>query len=518
MSFSREIYAALEAVVGAENISEKEYILAGNRNRTPEYPFEYHSPDAIILPATTEEVRDIVCICNQYDICFVTTVSGASADAFANRANTLLIDLKRMNQIVEINTEDGYAVIEPGVRHVQLYPELRRLGFTYATAAVGPGGSVLSNFTSTAGDNHNQYGASRSNRYLLGMELVTPEGEILRTGSLQTDSGWFCPDGPGPSIRGLLRGYFGNHGQMGVITRAAVALLPCKGPREFVSEGHSPNHRVYQHDEHGQVYLFNCRDLDAAREAILRMGEVEIASSVTKFFYLTLAVMMTDSANAFWDLWPRIRKELPIPLVVHLAPRSSDELAYEEKLLFEIAEETGCDRAAPDLENWYRSHMDFFMVAGMLQRVLRLGGGWLPTKLGADSVSHMFDVGKAVPEFITKYTENGTILDAPDNFQIAPMEYGHFAYIELLFMFDRTNPAVGKGVAEFLQASLQTDMSHHYHAEALGCLNNAAMMLGPLFLNYHLWLQKLRTAFDPKDLANPILKEMPPQQPPMNMG
>ena len=517
MSFSRELYAAFEAVVGAENISEKEYILAGNRNRTPEYPFDYHSPDAIILPATTEEVQEIVRICNQHDICFVTTVSGASADAFANRANTLLIDLKRMNQIVEINTEDCYAVIEPGVRHVQLYPELRKLGLTYATAAVGPGGSVLSNFTSTAGDNHNQYGASRSNRYLLGMELVTPEGEILRTGSLQTGSGWFCPDGPGPSMRGVLRGYFGQHGQMGVITRAAVALLPCKGPREFVSEGHSPNHRVYQQDEHGQVYLFNCRDLDAAREAILRMGEVEIASSVTKFFNLTLAVMMTDSANAFWELWPRIRRELPIPLVVHLAPRSSEELAYEEKLLFEIAEEVGCDRAAPDLENWYRSHMDFFMVAGMLQRVLRLGGGWLPTKLGADSVSHMFDVGKAVPEFITKYTENGTILDAPDNFQIAPMEYGHFAYIELLFMFDRTNPAVGKGVAEFLQASLQTDMSHHYHAEALGCLNNAAMMLGPLFLNYHLWLKKLREAFDPKDLANPILKEMP-QQPPVNMG
>ena len=505
MSLSREIYAALEAVVGPPNISDKEYILAGNRNRTPEYPFPYHSADAIILPKTTEEVRDIVRICNQNNLCFVTTVSGCSADAFPNRAGTLLIDLMRMNRIVEINTEDYYTVIEPGVRHVQLYPELRRLGFSYAAAAVGPGGSVLSNFTSTAGDNHNQYGASRSNRYLLGMEWVTPEGEIVRTGSLQTGSGWFCPDGPGSSLRGLLRGYFGQHGQMGIITRAAIALLPCKGPREFASEGCSPNHRVFQHSEKGRVYLFNCCDLDAAREAILRMGEVEIASSVTKFFYLTLAVMMTDSANAFWELWPRIRKELPIPLVVYLAPRSTEELAYEEKLLFEIAEETGCKRAASDLEDWFRCHMDFFMVAGMLQRVLRLGGGWMPIKLGADSVSHMFEVGKAIPEFIYEYTENGTILDAPDNFQIAPMEYGHFAYIELLFMYDRTNPAVGKGVAEFRQASRNTDLAHHFHAETLGCLNMPTEQMGPLYLNYHLWLKKLKAAFDPNNLANPIL-------------
>ena len=507
MSLSREIYTALEKIVGAKNISEKEYILAGNRNRTPEYPFDYHTADAIIMPGSTEEVREIIRICNQNDICFVTEVSGVSADAFPNRAGTLLIDLKRMNQILEINAEDCYAVIEPGVRHVQLYPELRQQGFTYAVAAVGPGGSVLSNFTSTAGENHNMYGASRANRYVLGMEWVTPEGEIVRTGSLQTGSGWFCPDGPGPSFRGLLRGFYGSHGQMGIITKAAIALLPCKGPREIISEGHSPNHHVYQRSDKGQVYLFNCRDLDAAREMILRMGEVEIASTITKFFYLTLAVMMTDSANTLHELWPRIRRELPIPLVVHLAPESAEELAYEERLLFEIAEETGCDRAASDLEDWYRSHMDFFMVAGMLQRVLRLGGGWMPIKLGADSVSHMFEVGKTIPEFIYKYTENGTIFDAPDNFQIAPMEYGHFAYIELLFMYDRTNPEVGKGVAEFRQASRDTDIAHHFHAETLGCLNATAELLGPLYMNYHLWLRKLKAAFDPNNLANPILKD-----------
>ena len=82
----------------------------------------------------------------------------------------------------EINVEDRYAIIEPGVRHVQLYPEVRKHGLSYAAAAVGPGGSPLVTYAVTGGDNHVQYGASRPCRYLLGVEMVTPEGEILRTG------------------------------------------------------------------------------------------------------------------------------------------------------------------------------------------------------------------------------------------------------------------------------------------------------------------------------------------------
>ena len=304
----------------------------------------------------------------------------------------------------------------------------------------------------------------------------------------------------------MLRGYTGHHGQMGVITKISVALIPARGPKEVVVEGHSPNHHTYQPSDRGQVYVFNCADLDGAREAILRLGEAEVGSTVIKFFYLTLSVMMTNDANAFWDLWPRIRSELPIPLIVHLDAGSPRELAYEERILFEIAAETGCVRAASDIEDWFRSHMDYFMVVSVLQRVLRLGGGWMPIKLGADSVSHMFEVAKAIPEFIYEYTENGTILDAPDNFNIAPMEYGHFAYIELLFMYDRLKPDVGKGVTQFRQASRDTDIRHHFHAEEVGSLTPATEQLGPLFCNYHLWLRKLRKAFDPNDLANPVLK------------
>jgi len=76
-----------------------------------------------------------------------------------------MLQMKRMNQIEEINVEDRYAVIQPGVRQGQLFTELMKVGLTYRLRG-GPAGSVLANFACSSGDNHGQHGASRTNRYL----------------------------------------------------------------------------------------------------------------------------------------------------------------------------------------------------------------------------------------------------------------------------------------------------------------------------------------------------------------
>ncbi len=505
MSLTREAYEAHTAVDGERYISCEEHILAGNRVKTPEVPFTYHSADAIVLPENTAQVQEIVRICNRFDICFVPLVSGVSAEAFANRAGTILIQLSRMNKIVEINEVDRYAVIEPGVRHVQLYPELRRRGLSYTAAAVGPGGSVLANFTSSSGDHHNQHNASRSNRYLLGVEMVLPNGEIVRSGSLASGAGWFCPDGPGPGLRALMKGYFGNHGQLGVITRIAIALNPCSGPAEIESEGISPFHKVRMPDPCSRVYVFNFSDIYDVRDAMLKIGEAEIAATVLKYFYLPATLMMTNSANEFWEKWPEYKEILKMPLVVHLAPCSREELAYEEKILFEIIGETHGERIPREIESWWDEHMDFFMIVSRLQSVLRLGGGWMPNKLGAESVAHICEVGKSIGDFIHDFTDTGKLFDAPENYHIIPMEYGHFAHIELLVMWDRTNPAAGKGVGGFRARSRQNDLDNHFHAETPGSLNAGLMQLGPLYCNCHEWLSRIKESFDPNNIANPLM-------------
>ena len=497
MSLPRAVYAELESIVGSRNISEKEYILAGNRAQTPEIPFPHRSADAIVLPSSTEQVAEIVRICNRHGVRYVGTVSGGIPTAYATEENTILIHFKRMNRILEINEKDRYAVVEPGVRHVQLYPEVRKRGLSYTAAAVGPGGSVLVNIACTGGDHHNQYGSSRPTRYLLGVEMVTPEGEILRTGSLEAGAGWFCPESAGPSLRGVVKGYSGNAGHIGIVTKCAIALDRCKGPAETRSEGVSPHSRIYMDGGCSRVYVFNYSSIQDVGRAMLALGESEVGATVQKYFYLPLSLMMTASANEFWEKWGQFREAFPMPLVVHLAPHSVRELEYEEKILFDVIRETGGVRLPRDLEKWWEEHMDYFMIVSRLQSVLRLGGSWLPIKTGGESVRHLCDIGDSISGFIHDFTDTGKIFDAPQNYQIIPMEYGHFASFELLFMWDRLDPNSFRYMQEFCTVSRETDLKNHAHSMTAGGYGKAGEALGRLYCNCHLWAGRIREAFDP---------------------
>jgi glycolate oxidase len=213
MSLPASIYQNLENVVGPENLSDKPHILAAYRHISPQNQSAPSvSPAAVIMPGSTEEVQSIVRICNRYHIKYFPQVSlfSTGSPAFSD---ALIINLRRMNRILEINETDRYAVIEPAVRHTQFKPEVLKRGLNYPTASVGPSCSVLANFVAS-GDHHVQHSFSRVSRYLLGIEWVLPTGEILRVGSLANDAGWFCPDGPGPSLRGLVKGWSGWRGNL----------------------------------------------------------------------------------------------------------------------------------------------------------------------------------------------------------------------------------------------------------------------------------------------------------------
>ena len=79
-------------------------------------------------------------------------------------------------------------------------------------------------------------------RNILGIEWVLPNGEILRTGSFSQDAdNGFWGEGPGPDLRGMLRGYAGAMGGVGMVTKMAVKLHPYPGPKVWPVEGMIPN-------------------------------------------------------------------------------------------------------------------------------------------------------------------------------------------------------------------------------------------------------------------------------------
>jgi len=503
MSLPGYIYKMLENVVGPENISDSPHILAAYRHFSPQAVHRPVSPAAVILPGSTEEVQNLIRICNRYHIKYIPEVSlfGMSAVAFPD---TVIINLRRMNRILEINEVDRYAVIEPGVRHVQLKPEVLKRGLNYPTASVGPSCSVLANFVAS-GDHHVQHSFSRVSRYLLGIEWVLPTGEILRVGSPALGAGWFCADGPGPALRGLVRGWNGWGGGLGIVTRIAIGLDAWKGPPTLPVEGHSPQYQIRLPRECHRVHIFKFPSLDRVRDAMLEIGKAEIGFAVLKFFYATEAVLYTESANDFWELWNSglYQKELPQALWVYLATWTPEEMEYEERVLSDIIRETGGEPVEESIRKKYEENMDFFIMVSFLQRTLKLGGGWSPTKLGGDSVHHMFEVAKSIPEFLSEFIDKGLILNAPHNFQIIPMEYGHMAHIELLYFYDRTAPDRRKVQMDISQKSLETDIRHGFHAATPA--HGRAMMekYGPLWSNFHLWAAKIRAAFNPQEISNP---------------
>lgn len=506
MGLSKHVYEMLESVVGPQNISDREYILASHRHPTTMSMRKPASPDAVILPGSTEEVQAIVRICNRYRIKYIPTVSSCIGMALPSQPETVILHMKRMNKIDEINEEDRYAIIEPGIRHCQLKPEVMKRGLSYPVAAVGSGGSVLASVATASGLNHVHHGSSITSRYLLGIEWVLPTGELLKVGSLANNAGWFCPDGPGPSLRGLAKGYNGSFGGLGVVTKIALGLDAWKGPEVMPTEGHSPSYKVRFPKDCHKVLIFKFPTLDKVRDAMIEIGRTEIGYAVLKYFNATAALLATESANDFWELWNSgfFQRELAYSLYVYLATWSPEEMEYEEDVLTDIIRETSGEAVDESIRCIYEDNMDFFTVVGTLQRVLRLGCGWAPNKVSADSISHIFEVAKAIPEFMDEFVEKGLVLNTPDNFMIIPWEYGHMAHIELLYFWDQNMAELGKIPMAFMRRSLETEIRHGHHATMPPRSQSMMEILGPLYSNYHVWATKIKQAFDPNMVSNPL--------------
>ena len=250
MALSREAYEALEDIVGLKNISEEPAVLdsyrwmSDNEISTPDrsgfFPF---IPEAVLLPGGTEEVQAVIKACNRYGIKCKPFSTGWFTTAQAMSEGVIILDLRRMNRIVEIDEKNMFAVVEPYAIGAQLQAEVMKVGLNCHLIGAGASCSPLASATAAIGNGADGIFMGYSPETLLGMEWVMPDGEILRTGSLGAGNGWFCGEGPGPSLRGIIRGKGGSMGALGVFTKCALKLAPWPGPTEFPVEGTVPAYK-----------------------------------------------------------------------------------------------------------------------------------------------------------------------------------------------------------------------------------------------------------------------------------
>ncbi len=128
-STSERLIRDLRKVVGEENLlHHRDELLVYECDG---YVIEKNVPDVVVFPTTTEQVVEVVKLCNVHDVPFVPRGAGTSlAGGTLAVGGGVMICLTKMNKILEINLRDRYAVVEPGVVNVWLTRARRGAGST----------------------------------------------------------------------------------------------------------------------------------------------------------------------------------------------------------------------------------------------------------------------------------------------------------------------------------------------------------------------------------------------------
>ena len=224
-----EALRKFQAVVGAEWVfSTDEDVGLYRDSYSPAWgEDEEKLASAAVAPTSADQVAAVVRIANEHRIPLYPISTGMNLGYGGSApvlSGSVVVDLKRMNKIIEVDDVRGYAIVEPGVSYFDLYRYIQDRGLNLWIDTPDPGwGSVIGNAL-----DHGvgyTYGAYRDHFYShSGMEVVLPTGDIIRTGmgALPGAKTWGeYHYGFGPYVDGLF-----SQGNAGIVTKMGIHLMP----------------------------------------------------------------------------------------------------------------------------------------------------------------------------------------------------------------------------------------------------------------------------------------------------
>ncbi len=236
------MFERIREIVGEQNFSEDEAeLVAYSRDSSI---FE-EKPLCVARPACKEEIVEIVKFANENKVPIIPRGAGTNpCGEVVGKA--IILDLTRMNKIKEINPEDMYVILQPGVVLDELNAVLKEKGFFFppdpASSRVCTLGGMVSN--NSSGLHAVKYGTTKD--YVLALEVVMPDGRVIKTGSRAVKSA------SGYDLIGL---FVGSEGTLGIFSEITLRILPLP--------------------EYSETLLFalkNLRELEEACPNLLRLA------------------------------------------------------------------------------------------------------------------------------------------------------------------------------------------------------------------------------------------------------
>jgi glycolate oxidase len=521
MRLTDEEYQAFEDIVGPEYISADPVIgesynqiwgnklVFGQKHTDP--------PAAVLCPGSVEEITAIVKVCNERDILFKALSSGFEwvATVLA-RDRGILLDLRRMDRILRIDTKNMFAVVEPFVSCHKLQLEANKLGLYIGKPGVGYSGNVIAVACCHQEMTISQIYTSGYGRNVLGCEWVLPTGDILNLGASGREDGWFSADGPGFSLRGILRGRAGANGGHGVLTKACVKLYPYYGdvPGLKREPGEPPS--AAQLDgvpEMYRAFVFTFPTMESMLEASAEIGHAELACVLAPGYIAT--GFNGEGNDEEWAMMQgatpeeteKARNSVPVTINGH----SARELAYREKAALAIMEKWGgyLDSGLNHPDVQARRFQYQFWSTGV--PAVRATGDFMVSIQGTDgSPETQANFRPIEIEAFKPFAESGAILQNTAGVVYRPQEhYSLGCSGGVGTSFDPWDPISLESAREYQDrvydpaspfrrfgytnrgAMMQIESEHHIHER-----------WGPIYDHCDYWLRRVKAMLDPNNVAD----------------
>ena len=312
-----EALAAFRKIVGADHVYTGDDLMGYADPYSIIANDSLHSASAAVAPATTEEVQAIVRAANQYHVPLWPVSGGKNfgyGGASPRMAGTVVLDLKRMNRILEVSEADGYALLEPGVSYFDLYAHIQAKGYKLWLDVPDPGwGSVVGNALDH-GVGYTPYGDHFAMQ--CGMEVVLPNGELVRTGmgAMPGNTTWqLFKYGFGPYIDGMF-----SQSNFGIVTKMGIWLMP-------EPPGYRPYLISFQREEDLEQVVDILRPLKVGmviqNAATIRSLLLVAAMNATRSQYTdkpgplpdsTLKKIMADQDIGMWNIYGALYGPPPV--------------------------------------------------------------------------------------------------------------------------------------------------------------------------------------------------------------